>query len=105
MMMIPSLLPSNFMAPGDGAGNPAGSVVMILGFVAIFYFILIRPQQKQRKQHQEMVKNLKKGDNVVTAGGIIGTVIYLTDDRVTVKSGETRLEVERSKIGQVGVKI
>lgn len=66
----------------------------------IFYFLLIRPQRKQQKSHDEMVKTLSRGDEVVTIGGIIGRIVHLTDDRITIKTADdTRLEVERSKIG------
>jgi preprotein translocase subunit YajC len=96
-MLIANIL----MAPSEGGANPAGTLFMMGGFIAIFYFLFIRPQRKQQQQHQAMVQALKKGDEVVTAGGIIGTVVHLQDDRVTIKSGETRVEVDRSKIGQV----
>lgn len=67
----------------------------------IFYFLLIRPQRKQQKSHDEMVQSLSRGDEVVTIGGIIGKIVHLTDDRMTIKTAdETRLEVERSKIGR-----
>ncbi|WP_419163312.1 preprotein translocase subunit YajC [Candidatus Palauibacter sp.] len=85
-----------------GAPNPAGTMLMMFGFLAIFYFIFIRPQRKQQREHQELIKGLKRGDEVTTVGGIVGTIVHLTNDRVTIKSGETRLEVERSKIGRVG---
>ena len=56
---------------------------------------------KQQKQHDEMVKTLSRGDEVATVGGIIGKIIHLTDDRVTIKTADdTRLEVERSKVGR-----
>ena len=67
----------------------------------IFYFLLIRPQRKQQKSHDEMVKSLSRGDEVVTIGGIIGKIIHLTDDRMTIKTADdTRLEIERSKVGR-----
>lgn len=91
------------------AADPAGSIwstaPMILAFVAIFYFVLYRPQQKEQKEHAELVAGLKKGDHVVTTAGIHGTVheakaetlvleihpnSYLTVDRTAVrrKSGD-----------------
>jgi preprotein translocase subunit YajC len=67
---------------------------------AIFYFLLIRPQRNQQKAHDEMVAALSKGDEVTTIGGIVGKIVHLTDDRVTIRTGgDTRLEIERSKIG------
>ncbi|MYC88873.1 MAG: preprotein translocase subunit YajC, partial [Gemmatimonadales bacterium] len=59
-------------APEGGTANPAATMMMMFGFIAIFYFIFFRPQRKQQKEHQEMVKNLKRGDKVSTIGGIVG---------------------------------
>ncbi len=88
-------------SPEGGAGNPAATVMMMLGFIAIFYFLFFRPQRKQQQEHEALVKGLRKGDEVTTVGGIVGTIVHLTDDRVTIKTGDTRIEVERAKIGQV----
>jgi len=76
----------------------------MVGFFAIIYFIMIRPQRKQQQEHQAMVKALKRGDEVVTAGGIIGKVVYLTNEQVTLQSGDARMEIERSKVARVSVK-
>jgi len=79
----------------------------------IFYFVLLRPQQKQRKEHDTMLRTLRKGDEIVTAGGVIGEVVFIAqqtkdgaavmsmDDRVTIKSGDTRLLIERGRIAKV----
>jgi len=81
--------------------NPFGTVFMFGAIFLIFYFLLIRPQRKQQKSHDEMVQSLSRGDEVVTIGGIIGKIVHLTDDRMTIKTAdETRLEIERSKIGR-----
>ncbi|MFQ5678504.1 MAG: preprotein translocase subunit YajC [Gemmatimonadota bacterium] len=88
------------MASPEGGGAASGLFLMA-SFILIFYFLLIRPQRKQQKAHDEMVKKLKRGDEVATVGGIVGKVVHLTDERVTVKSGDTRIEVERSKVGRV----
>ena len=99
-------------------GGSAPSPLFQLGLqfaliLAIFYFLMIRPQQKQRKQHEESLRNLQKGDEIVTTGGIIGRVIYIResmkdgvavksmDDQVTIKSDESRLIVERGRIARV----
>ncbi|HET7614449.1 MAG TPA: preprotein translocase subunit YajC [Gemmatimonadaceae bacterium] len=93
--------------------NPIlGSIFMYGAIFAIFYFILIRPQSNQRKKHDEMVRNLKKGDEIVTTGGVVGEVLFIKekggddksggmDDRVTIKSGDTRLIIERGRIGKI----
>lgn len=80
--------------------SPLMTFAPILLMFAIFYFLLIRPEQKRKKEHEQMVKSLKKGDRVVTSGGIVGTVHTLQDDYVVIKTGdsETKMEVMRSHI-------
>jgi preprotein translocase subunit YajC len=97
--------------PGGGGLMLGIQVVLIL---AIFYFMMVRPQQKQRKKHESTLMQLKKGDDIVTAGGIIGRVIHIKEtikdgttastlgDAVTIQSGESRLIVERGRIARVG---
>ena len=83
--------------------NPMLSFLPLILMFVIFYFLLIRPQQKKQKEHGEMVKNLKKGDRVVTTGGIIGTVHTLQDDYLVIRVGDqdTKLDVLRSAIQEV----
>jgi preprotein translocase subunit YajC len=77
-------------------------VIYIVSFGLIAWFLLIRPQRRMQQQHQQMLSALKRGDEVMTDGGIIGTVVHLTDDRVTVKSGEnTRIVIARGKIARI----
>jgi preprotein translocase subunit YajC len=95
------LILTMLQAQGPAGPNPFGTVFMFGAIFLIFYFLLIRPQRKQQKAHDEMVKSLSRGDEVVTIGGIIGKIIHITDDRITIKTAEdTRLEVERSKVGR-----
>ena len=94
-------------------GNPIiGSIFMYGAIFAIFYFVLIRPQQTQRKKHDEMVRTLKKGDEIVTTGGLVGEVVFIKErggddrnsaleDRVTIKSGDTRVVIERGRIAKI----
>ncbi len=68
---------------GGGAGGEGGMLMSLLPFILIFvimYFLILRPQQKRAKQHQEMVKNVRRGDTVVTNGGLIGKVTKVIDD-------------------------
>jgi len=87
-----------------GAGSGSGFISllpMVLIFV-LFYFLLIRPQQKRAKQHKEMVAALKEGDEVVTAGGFFGTVINVDDTIASVQIAEnTIVKVQRSSIAQM----
>ena len=89
-------------APEGGQTSIMPMIIMWTAIIAIFYFLLIRPQKKAQERHQEMVAGLKKGDDVMTDGGILGQVIHLRDDRVTIKTaGDTRLEIARGKIARV----
>ena len=76
-------------------------VIQIAALIAIFWFLLLRPQRQQQKQHEAVLKGLKKGDEVVTSGGIIGRIVHVKDDRLTIESGDSRLVVERARIATV----
>ena len=76
-------------------------VLQIAAFIAIFYFILIRPQRQQAKKHEAMLKQVKRGDEIVTAGGIVGEVVHVKDNLLTIKSGESKLVIERDRIAKV----
>jgi preprotein translocase subunit YajC len=113
--MIPVLF-----AQAQGA-SPSGGIGMrallfqVLAFIAIFYFIILRPQQKERKRQEASLLALKKGDEVVTSGGIIAEVLHVQlqpagdgkearpqmGDRITIRSAESRLIVERGRIARV----
>ena len=99
--MSPAIL-AILAVPREG-GNATLIFMLQMGAIfAIFYFLLIRPQRKEQERHRKMIDQLKKGDEVVTAGGIIGTVVHVQDDRVTVKTAEnTRLVVQRGRVAQV----
>ena len=77
-------------------------VIQLIAIMAIFYFLLIRPQRKIAQKHQQVLANLAKNDEVVTEGGIIGVVIHIEDDRITLRTAEnTRIVVLRAKIARV----
>jgi len=80
------------------AGGLIGFTPIILIFV-VFYFMLIRPQQKRQRQLQEMIAELKAGDRIVTSGGIVGTITAVRDNTFLVRSGEKSiLEVSRGSV-------
>lgn len=86
-------------------GGSAGLSILLfqIGAIAlVFYFLVIRPQGQARKRHAEMLAQLKRGDEVMTAGGVIGKVKDLKENRITIESGGTSLIVERSRIVKVG---
>ncbi len=90
-------------ATQEGGGSGMEGIVMLVIMFAIFYFLLIRPQQKRAKQHKELVNSLKAGDQVVTAGGIHGKVTAVQDTLVTLEiASNVRVKVNRSSI--VGTK-
>lgn len=89
-----------------GDANPGGGIWgMVLPFVlmfAVFYFLLIRPQQKKQKQRTAMLNQIKKGDKITTIGGLHGTVAELTDDTVVVRVNDTtKMTFERSAINAI----
>jgi preprotein translocase subunit YajC len=100
--MHPSMFPYLAPPPGQqGSGAMMIVVVQIGALLAIFWFLLIRPQRQQAKQHEAMLKGLKRGDEIVTSGGIVGKVVHIKDDRVTIESGESRLVIERERVAKV----
>jgi preprotein translocase subunit YajC len=75
-------------------------VPMVLLFV-IFYFVLIRPQQKKAKQQSEMLKTVKSGDKIVTASGIIATIVTVKEDSVSVRSADSKFEITKGAIAEI----
>jgi preprotein translocase subunit YajC len=89
-------------APAGAAGGDAGliNILFLGGFVLIFYFLLIRPQSKRRKEHQALITGLEKGDEVVTAGGIVGQINKVEADFVKIQvAANMELRVQKSAVG------
>ncbi len=88
-------------AAEGGAAGFASFIPLILMFV-IFYFLLIRPQQKRSKEHRNMISNLKKGDRIVTSGGLHGRITGLDDTTLTVEiADKVRVKVSRGNVGGI----
>ena len=86
---------------GQGASSWMGFLPIILIFI-VFYFLLIRPQQKRAKEHRTLLSNLKEGEKVLTSGGIIGRITGIKDDEITVEiSDKVRVKFARGAITQV----
>lgn len=99
--MTPELL---FLFTPSGQGGGGGMTmffVQMLAIVAIFYFLIIRPKVQQEKKHKEKLATIKRGDRVITAGGILGEVVHIKDDQVTLKSGESRLVIHRDRVADI----
>lgn len=91
-----------YAAEGAPAGGDAGLINLLFlgGFVLIFYFLLWRPQSKRRKEHQALMTSLTKGDEVVTAGGIVGQVNKVEDDFIKVQvANNVELRIQKSAVG------
>lgn len=92
-------------APGPAPVNPQAELLKLAGplilMFVIFYFLLIRPQQKKQKQHQALLAALKPRDKVVTNSGLVGEVIALKDKTLTLRCGESKLEVLKSAVAEV----
>jgi preprotein translocase subunit YajC len=83
----------------SGQGGQIMAFLPLILLFAVYYFLLIRPQQKRAKTHKQFIENLKKGDRVVTSGGMYGTITGVTDDSVTVEVAEkVRVKVLKSAI-------
>ncbi len=99
---VPALNRRITFNPARRSSVNLGFAIQIVGFMAIIYFMLFRPQMKERKRHEEMLSSVKKGDDIVTAGGIIGKIVHAEDTQLTVRTGETtRVTVDRSRIAAV----
>lgn len=88
-------------AAGGAAGGAGGlsQILVLVVFVVVFYFLLIRPQQKRAKEHQAMLSKLAAGDEVVSAGGILGRVIDIGDSFVTIEIADgVRIKVQKGQI-------
>ena len=87
--------------PAAGGGGMAqySQIFMLVAIVGIFYFLMIRPQQKRAKEHKNFLENLKKGDKVITSGGLYGTITGITDDAITIEIAEkVRVKVEKGTV-------
>jgi preprotein translocase subunit YajC len=85
-----------------GQGGGFGAFIPLILMFAIFYFLLIRPQQKKAKQHKALLSSLKKGDRVVSSGGLHGVITGLSDDTVTMEvAPKVRVKVSRGSIAGI----
>jgi preprotein translocase subunit YajC len=100
-----------FMQPTAGQSALIPTIGMYVLIFAIFYFVLLRPQQQQRKKHDAEIGGAKRGDEIVTTGGVIGEIVHVkaaaadgtpsADDRITIKSADSRLLIQRGRIQSI----
>ena len=100
------ITPAYAQAAAGGGGNALLQILPFIAIFAIMYFLIIRPQQKKIKQHQEMVEALVRGDTIVTAGGLVGKIVKVTNDNdVLVElAKDVRVKVIRHTISEVRTK-
>jgi preprotein translocase subunit YajC len=100
-----ALLAISQRTPPGHQPNPTGQLLQMLGTFLIlglmFYFVLIRPQQKRAREHAAVLKTLKPGDRVLTNGGILGVVVNVKDRTVSIRSADTKLEVLKSAVTEI----
>lgn len=92
-----------FAQAGDNGGSGFEALLPLVLIFVVFYFLLIRPQQKKQKQHKEMLTTIRRGDRVVTGGGIVGTVTKVIDDKelaVEITDG-VKVRVQRALVASV----
>ena len=89
----------NFLADAavDGGGSMVSTLIMLVIMVAVFYFMLIRPENKRKKEAENMRSALKTGDKVTTIGGITGTVVNVKDDKFVIETGADLVRIEFAK--------
>lgn len=89
--------------PSKDGQQPQGWTffVPLVLFVVVFYFVVMRPQQKKAKEHAMLLKSVKRGDKIITSGGIVATVMNVTDKHVAIRSADAKLEITRSAIAEI----
>ena len=88
--------------PGTGGSNPASQLIFFGLLFAAMWFLMIAPQRKKQKKHDQMLKELGNGDEIVTAGGLLGTIVAVKDDRFVVRVADTtKVEVGKSFVSSV----
>jgi preprotein translocase subunit YajC len=87
---------------GLGGGGVAPNIIILVVFIGVFYFLLIRPQQKRMKDQQAMLSRLASGDEVVTTGGILGRITEVNDTFITLEIADgVRIKVQKNQISQL----
>ena len=82
---------------GVGGAGGGSTIIMLVGMLAVFYFLLIRPENKRKKEAEQMRSQLKNGDEVTTIGGIVGKVVNVKDDKFVIETGADQVRIEFAK--------
>ena len=87
----------NFLTATSAAGGMGGTIVMMLAMLGIFYFMLIRPENKRKKEAEQMRSSVRKGDKFTTIGGIVGTVVDVKENNIVIETSADQVRVEFAK--------
>lgn len=87
----------NFLTATSASGGMASTMIMLVLMIAIFYFMLIRPENKRKKEAEQMRSAVKKGDKITTIGGIVGTVVDVKESRIVMETGADQVRIELEK--------
>ena len=104
--MYPFVSIAYAQSAGDaGSQSPFFQFIPLVLILGVFWFLIIRPQQKKQKEHMRMVESLKKGDKVVSNGGIFGTIVKVGDDRITLEvASKVHINLERQQVSRMDIK-
>lgn len=104
-LMNLSVILAEAAPPAGTQPNQTGALLQMLVtfglFGAIFYFIILRPQQKRQREQNEMLKSVKAGDKILTSGGLIATVVSLKEKSLSIRSADSKMEITRSAIAEI----
>ena len=87
----------NFLTTTDAMGGMGSTLLMLVMMIAVFYFMLIRPENKRKKEAEQMRSAVKKGDKITTIGGIIGTVVNVKEDKIVIETSADQVRIELAK--------
>ena len=82
-------------------GEMLKMIVMFACFGAVFYFVLLRPQQKRAREQADMLKSVKTGDKILTTGGVLGTVITVKEKSISIRSADSKMEITKAAIAEI----
>ena len=94
MPVLTSILPIAASAGASGTASMLPTILMVVAMIAIFYFLLIRPENKKKKAANEMRNSLKPGDEITTIGGIVGTICAVKEETIVIETGADRVRLE-----------
>ena len=87
----------NVLTSPTGAAGMSSSIIMLVAMLAIFYFLMIRPENKRKKEAEQMRSSIRTGDKITTIGGIVGTVVHVKDDKIVIETSADQVRMELAK--------